>query len=137
MSHPVPSDAEAVGYLPGPASIAGRDHTRAADQRLSQQAVDRGVLTPETLTIPGRICDVVTELSPYLTVDDSLTAGQLAGMGRTMTDIRSGDIDVFTLPAHGVGRARRQSVGWPDVQAIEATGSALGRDEMASYQTGQ
>lgn len=118
MSHPEPSDAGPV-------------------QGSRSPVADHKVLAPKTPSNPGRITDVVTELSPYLTVDDSLTAGQLAGMGRTMTDIRSGDIDMLTLPAHGVGRARGQSVVWPDVQAIEATGSALGQDEMASYQTGQ
>jgi LCP family protein required for cell wall assembly len=113
------------------------DYSRVANQQLFMQAVARKVLTPETLTNPGRISDVVTELSPYLTVDDSLTAGEMVGMGRTMTDIRSGDIDMFTLPTKGVGRARGQSVVWPDEQAIEAIGSALSQDEMASYRTGQ
>ncbi|MGD6978021.1 hypothetical protein ACQCU5_00040 [Citricoccus zhacaiensis] len=54
-----------------------------------------------------------------------------------MTDLLSGDTDMFTLPTPGVGQARGQSAGWPDVQAIETTGSALGQGEMASYRTGQ
>lgn len=80
---------------------------------------------------------MVTELSPYLTMDDSPTVSVMAGRGRTMTDLLSGDTDMFTLPTPGVGQARGQSAGWPDVQAIETTGSALGQGEMASYRTGQ
>lgn len=53
---------------------------------------------------PGRISDVVTELSPRLTVDDALDAGAMAGTGRTMTDIRSDDVDRVTRPTNGVGR---------------------------------
>ena len=70
--------------------------------------------------------------------DESMgTGGTMAGMGMTMTDLRSGDIDMFTLPTPGVRQVRGPSAVWPDVQAIETIGSALGQGEMASYRTGQ
>lgn len=40
-------------------------------------------------------------------------------------------------PTGGICRARGQSAAWPDDQAIEDIGSALGQDEMASYRAGQ
>lgn len=133
MSHPVPSGVLA----PGRRDTAAGGDSRLADRQLVMQSVTRTVPTPRTLTNPGRITGVVTELSPYLTVDESLSAGEIVGTGRAMTDIRSDDIDMSTLPSHGLGQARGQSVVWPDEQAIEAIGTALGQGEMASYQTGQ
>ncbi len=137
MSHPVRRDAETVGHLPDVASTAGCGEVRVTDRPCPPRAIDPAFLTPVVTGTPGRITDVVTELSPYLTMDDSPTVGTLAGRGRTMTDLRSGDADMFTLPTPGVGRVRGQSAAWPDVQAIATTGPALGQGEMASYRTGR
>ncbi|MCY1159132.1 MAG: LytR family transcriptional regulator [Citricoccus sp.] len=137
MSHPVRRDAETMRHPSGLVSTAGHGHARVTVRQPSPQAADHALLTPAVPTTPGRITGVVTELSPYLTMDDSLTGGTMAGTGMTMTDLRSGDIDMFTLPAPGVRQVRGPSAVWPDVQAIETIGSALGQGEMASYRTGQ
>ncbi|WP_313816518.1 LCP family protein [Citricoccus sp.] len=113
------------------------DYSRVRNQQLFLTAVAQKVLTAETLTNPGRISDMVGGLSPYLTLDETLNSGELISIGRTMTDIRSDDLEMFTVPTDGVGRARGQSVVWPDEQAIEEIGSALSQDDVASYLSGQ
>lgn len=113
------------------------DYSRVRNQQLFLQAVAQKVMTPQTLTNPGRISDMVSGLSPYLTLDETLDSGELVSIGRTMTDVRSGDLEMFTVPTKGVGRARGQSVVWPDEQAIAEIGSALSHDDMASYLSGQ
>ncbi|QCU79430.1 LytR family transcriptional regulator [Citricoccus sp. SGAir0253] len=118
-------------------AFADGDYSRVANQQLFLKAVAERVLTPETLANPGRITDMVTGLSPYLTVDDSLDAGEMVAIGRTMTDLRADDVEMFTVPTRGIGRAGGQSVVWPDEQAIEQIGEALAQDEMASYRAGQ
>lgn len=113
------------------------DYSRVRNQQLFLQAVAQKVMTPQTLTNPGRISDMVSGLSPYLTLDETLNSGELVSIGRTMTDVRSDDLEMFTVPTNGVGRARGQSVVWPDEQAIAEIGSALSHDDMASYLSGQ
>ncbi|NUL47886.1 LCP family protein [Cellulosimicrobium funkei] len=113
------------------------DYSRVRNQQLFMKAVAQKVMTPQTLTNPGRISDMVSGLSPYLTLDETLNSGELVSIGRTMTDVRSDDLEMFTVPTKGVGRARGQSVVWPDEQAIAEIGSALSHDDMASYLSGQ
>ncbi|MGM7670002.1 LCP family protein [Microbacterium sp. A93] len=113
------------------------DYSRVRHQQLFLKAVAQKVLTPRILTNPARISDMVGGLSPYLTLDETLNSGELVSIGRTMTDVRSDDLEMFTVPTNGVGRARGQSVVWPDEQAIADIGSALSHDDMASYLSGQ
>lgn len=113
------------------------DYSRVRNQQLFMKAVAQKVMTPQTLTNPGRISDMVSGLSPYLTLDETLNSGELVSIGRTMTDVRSDDLEMFTVPTKGVGRAKGQSVVWPDEQAIAEIGSALSHDDMASYLSGQ
>jgi polyisoprenyl-teichoic acid--peptidoglycan teichoic acid transferase len=113
------------------------DYSRVRHQQLFLQAVSREVLTADTLTNPGRVSDMVSELSPYLTVDETLNAGEMVSIGRTMTDIRTDDLEMFTVPTDGVGRARGQSVVWPDHDAIAQIGAAMSDDDMASYFSGR
>ena len=113
------------------------DYSRVRNQQLFMKAVAQKVMTPQTLTNPGRISDMVSGLSPYLTLDETLNSRELVSIGRTMTDVRSDDVEMFTVPTKGVGRAKGQSVVWPDEQAIAEIGSALSHDDMASYLSGQ
>lgn len=134
MTHAVPQDVQVMSDRD---TWDGGGGSRAGNQQLIMRVIHPEALATETLTNPGRITEVVTERFPYLTLDDSLTAGEMAGSGGTIMYIRPDDIDMFSLPTNGVGRARGQSVVRPDEQAIEAIGSALSQGEMASYRTGQ
>ncbi|MFC7402678.1 LCP family protein [Citricoccus sp. GCM10030269] len=113
------------------------DYSRVEHQQLFLKAVAQKVLAGETLTNPGKVSDMVSELSPYLTVDETLNSGKLVSIGRTMTHIRADDLEMFTVPTNGVGRAGGQSVVWPDEQAIEEIGSALSNDDLSSYLSGR
>lgn len=79
---------------------------------------------------------MVGGLSPYLTLDETLDSGELVSIGRTMTDVRADDLEMFTVPTNGVGRARGQSVVWPDEAAIAEIAEALSDDDMATYLSG-
>lgn len=109
------------------------DYSRVRNQQLFLQAVATEILDTRTVTNPGLVSDIVKELSPYLTVDDSLDSTGLVDIGRTLTGVRPDDVEMFTVPTDGVGRARGQSVVWPDRGGIEALGSALREDELADY----
>ncbi len=118
-------------------AFADGDYSRVRNQQLFLKAVAQKVMTPQTLTNPVRISDMVSGLSPYLTLDETLDAGELVSIGRTMTDVRADDLEMFTVPTDGVGRARGQSVVWPDEGAIAEIAGALSHDDMAMYISGR
>lgn len=108
------------------------DYTRVRNQQLFLRSVTQEVLDPGTLANPTRTSAMVDEISPYLTVDETLDAAELARIGATLTGVRSGDIEMFTVPTAGVGRAGAQSVVWPDWEAIGEIGTAMSEDELSS-----
>jgi polyisoprenyl-teichoic acid--peptidoglycan teichoic acid transferase len=146
VSHPVPTGFAAMedrdtgdggdGSWRGHLRADG-DHVPAVNRQRLPEGVAYEVLTLMTSADPGRICHVAMELFPHLSADYALTAGEMVGLRWTLADIGSGDVDMFTLPVRGVGRARGQAVVWPEEQTIEAIGSTMSPDAMASYRTGQ
>lgn len=109
------------------------DYSRVRNQQLFLRAVLSEVLDTRTLTNPGLISDMVGELSPYLTVDDTLDSSDMVSIGRTLTGIRKDDMEMFTVPTDGIGRARGQSVVWPDWDGIRAIGTGLQEDSLADH----
>ena len=114
-------------------AFADGDYSRVRNQQLFLRAVLAEVLDARTLTNPGLISDMVGELSPYLTVDDTLSSSDMVEIGRTLTGIRRDDLEMFTVPTDGIGRARGQSVVWPDWPGIEEIGTALHEDDLAAH----
>lgn len=109
------------------------DYSRVRNQQLFLRAVLSEVLDTRTLTNPGLISDMVEELSPYLTVDDTLDSADMVSIGRTLTGIRKDDLEMFTVPTEGIGRARGQSVVWPDWDGIRSIGTGLQEDSLADH----
>lgn len=114
-------------------AFADGDYSRVRNQQLFLRAVLSEVLNTKTLTNPALISDMVGELSPYLTVDDTLDSGDMVAIGRTLTGIRRDDLEMFTVPTKGIGRAGSQSVVWPDWDGIKEIGTALHDDDMAAH----
>lgn len=114
-------------------AFADGDYSRVRNQQLFLTAVAGKILDPGTLTNPGLISDMVETLSPYLTVDDQLDSGAMVEIGRTLTDIRRDDLEMFTVPTQGIGRAGGQSVVWPDWEGIDEIGTALHDDNLGEY----
>lgn len=115
-------------------AFADGDYSRVRNQQLFLRAVISEVLNTRTLTNPGLISDMVETMSPYLTVDDTLDSGELVEIGRTLTGIRRDDVQMFTVPTKGIGRAGSQSVVWPDWEGIQEIGAALQDDDLARIQ---
>jgi polyisoprenyl-teichoic acid--peptidoglycan teichoic acid transferase len=115
-------------------SFADGDYQRVRNQQLFLQAVMDKFLTAETLTNPATIYEVIDKVSPYLSLDASLDAGTAAGLGLQLKDIRSSDVELFTLPTAGTGTsADGQSIVLKDEAAIAEVGAALQSDTLAEY----
>jgi hypothetical protein len=91
-------------------------------------------LTAETLTNPVRINEVVDEFSPFVSVDSEFDAMAAGSLGVSLRDVRSSDVQMFTLPTLGTGTsADGQSIVLPDEAAIAEIADALQNDSLGEY----
>ncbi len=109
------------------------DYQRVRNQQLYLKSLVRKVATPQTLANPATLATVVNEMSPYLTVDSTLTASAVAGLGLELKDVRPDDVVMFTLPTKGTGWST-------DGQSIVVLDEAAAKgfaDAMAAGTVGQ
>ena len=110
------------------------DYSRVRNQQLFVKALMSKFLTAETLTNPIRINEVVSEFSPYVSVDNELDAMAAGSLGVSLRDVRSRNVQMFTLPNLGTGTsADGQSIVVPDQDAIAEIAEALKADGMDDY----
>jgi len=110
------------------------DYQRVKDQQIFLKAVVNKLLARDTLTNPVKISKVVNELSPYVSVDDSLDAAELGQLGVSLAGVRGNDLHFFTLPNLGVGRSNDgQSIVLPDNDAIDELATALQDDTVDEF----
>jgi len=112
----------------------GSDYRRVKNQQLFVKSLIGQILSKETLTNPGKIQNVVSEIAPYVAVDETLDSGKIAGIASSMLNIRSDDMKFFTLPNNGPGRsADGQSIVIPDMDTIDKFGEALQNDTVDEF----
>ncbi|UNK47336.1 LCP family protein [Arthrobacter sulfonylureivorans] len=110
------------------------DYQRVKNQQLFVKAIMSRFLTADTLTNPGRIADVVSDFSPYISVDSGFDAGTAGSLGVSLRNIRTPDVHMFTLPTNGTGTsADGQSIVVKDEAAIAEITEALKSDSMDDY----
>ncbi|MGK3710673.1 LCP family protein [Arthrobacter sp. IK3] len=107
----------------------------------NQQAFMRGLLTKlisaETLGNPLRLSAATGAIAPYLSVDERLDALRVGGLAVELRGVRSGDIEMFTLPNAGIGTSTDgQSIVLPDEAAVTGLSEALKTDTVAQYAHG-
>ncbi|WP_434993976.1 LCP family protein [Arthrobacter sp. Ld5] len=112
------------------------DYQRVKNQQLFVKSVIGKLLTADTLTDPQKVYRVVDQMAPFVSVDDSLDAGELGSLAVSLRGVRSSDIDFFTLPNLGTGTSGDgQSIIVKDDAAIAQVGEALQDDSLADYLT--
>ena len=74
------------------------DYERVENQQLVVQAIFDRFLSTDTLTNPQRVMDVVNGIVPYLSMDEGLDADTVAGYAMELSDMRTDDIHMFTIP---------------------------------------
>lgn len=101
---------KALAFVRERKSFPDGDYQRVRNQQTYIKGVVNKVMSRETLTSPSRISDMVSTVSPYLTVDEDLTFGALVDLGVSLRNVRGGDITFFTSPTSGTGWAGQQSI---------------------------
>ena len=113
------------------------DYQRVKNQQAFVGGLMTRFLSTETLSNPLKINDVVAEISPFLSVDESLDAAAAGSLALELRNVRSGDIHMFTLPNLGVGTSSDgQSIVIKDDAAIAEISNALKSDMMTAYADG-
>ncbi len=125
---------QALAFVRERYSFADGDYQRVRNQQLFLKAVMNTVLTPATLTNPMKISELVGQVSPYISVDESLDAGTLGALALSLRDVRSANVISFTLPNLGTGTsADGQSIVIKDDAAVQGIADALTKDSLVSY----
>lgn len=125
---------QALGFVRERYAFKDGDYQRVRDQQLFIKALIGKILAKDTLTNPGRISDAVDELSPYLSVDETLSASTVGKLGLSLKSIRTDKIHFFTLPSNGTSRSSDgQSIVLPDDEAIDDLATALTDDDVDKF----
>lgn len=128
------SPSEALSFVRERRAFADGDYTRVANQQAFMEGVLRDVLTPQNLSNPARVHDMVSGFTPHMTVDSELSeSGYVADLGWDMRSVRAGDITSFTLPNNGIGTVGSESVVLPDFDAFEEAGEAMRNGTFDEY----
>ncbi|MBE0010351.1 MULTISPECIES: LCP family protein [unclassified Arthrobacter] len=110
------------------------DYQRVKNQQLFIQAVMGKFLTADTLSNPLKINEIVGQVSPYLSVDEGLDASAAGSLALSLRNVRSNDVEFFTLPNLGIGTsADGQSIIVKDDAAIAEIAAALDTDTLGDY----
>lgn len=125
---------QALGFVRERYAFSDGDCQRVRNQQAFLKAVLDKVMTPATLTNPVKISDLVSKVSPYLSVDEDLDAGTLAALGLSLREVRGWKVKSFTLPNMGTGTsADGQSIVIRDDAAIAGIAGALSKDALLPH----
>jgi LCP family protein required for cell wall assembly len=110
------------------------DLDRTLRQRAFLKALALKVATPEVLTNPVKLNEIIATIGKYVTVDAGMTNNAIYSLGLSMTGITHADqIHMVMAPITGFGMINGQSVDNFDVAGVAALGQALQNDTMAAF----
>jgi LCP family protein required for cell wall assembly len=95
---------------------------QAALRALMRKVADRGLLSNPVGTY--KLLDAVTR---SVSVDDSLSNGDLRSLALRMRHLRAADMRFLTAPVHGTGMEGRQSVVYLNKPALRKLSTAIGK----------
>ncbi|MEV8144200.1 LCP family protein [Specibacter sp. NPDC078709] len=125
---------QALAFVRERYAFSDGDYQRVRNQQLFLKSVMNTALTPATLTNPGKISDLVSQVSPFVSVDEGLDAAAMASMAVSLRDVRGSNVLSFTLPNLGTGTsADGQSIVIKDDAAISAIADALASDTLVLH----
>lgn len=113
---------QALNFVRERKGFADGDLQRARNQQAYLKGLTSKIISADTLSNPNKVAGMVRDFAPYMTVDEKLTAGNIASLAYEMREVRPGEVKFFSAPIAGAGRSA-------DGQAILNVDEA-GRDEI-------
>ncbi len=95
---------------------------------LAKQAADRG-----TLTNPLKLDRFLSALTKSISVDESVSAGDLRSLALSMRSVRVSDVMFMTLPHKDAGTRGKQSVVFVDATKAKQLFNAVKTAQMPEY----
>lgn len=115
-------------------SFVDGDYQRARNQQLYLRSVLEKFLSAGTLTNPSKITGVVEGLSPYLSVDEGVTADYLVSLVWTLRTLSTDDIVFFTVPTLGTELTEDEvSIINLDYERLEELAESFHNDTLDKY----
>ena len=126
--------AQALAFVRERYAFADGDYQRVRNQQTFLRAVIAKTLDGGTLGNPITLRNLLTAISPYLSVAPGLDSVEVGRLAFSLRNLHSEDAVFFTLPTAGVGTsADGQSIVLPDQRAIEEIRTALTEDKLGDY----
>lgn len=126
--------SDALAFVRERKAFATGDYRRAANQQRFMKGMLSGMLSPDTLLNPFRVSELVSAVSPHLTVDDGIDPWYLLSTIWSARDLRSGDVHFFTSPTLGTGWRGGQSVVLPDEAELDVVRQAIKDGTLSAYE---
>lgn len=118
---------ERYGFIDG-------DYQRVRDQRIFLNALMGKLATPEVLANPQNVSSMINEISPYITVDSSLTGQRIGEIAFGLRNLRPSSTMMLTLPTLGTGwSSDGQSIVKLDTAKVEALSTSLKDGTTADF----
>ncbi|MDR6987980.1 LCP family protein required for cell wall assembly [Paenarthrobacter nitroguajacolicus] len=127
---------EALAFVRERKSFSDGDYQRVRNQQAYLKSIISKTIAKETLTNPVTVSNMVSAVSPFISVDKGLDAAAIGSLALGMKDLRASDTVMFTLPTLGTGTsADGQSIVVADTNAISEIAAALTKDQLGQYVT--
>ncbi|ABM08587.1 putative cell envelope-related transcriptional attenuator domain protein [Paenarthrobacter aurescens TC1] len=127
---------EALAFVRERKAFSDGDYQRVRNQQAYLKAIIGKVIARETLTNPVTISNMVSAVSPFVSVDKDFDAAAIGSLALSMKDVRAQDTVMFTLPTLGTGTSPDgQSIVLADTTAIADVTAALAKDQVDAYIT--
>ncbi|MEO5778990.1 MULTISPECIES: LCP family protein [Arthrobacter] len=125
---------EALVFVRERYAFTDGDYQRVRNQQEFLKAIMQKSVNRQTLTNPVTINNMVSSLSPFISVDESLDAATVAGLAVELKDVRPANTVMFTLPTNGIGTSSDgQSIVLTDPEAIQGISDALAAGKLGDY----
>ncbi|HCN40192.1 LCP family protein [Rothia sp. (in: high G+C Gram-positive bacteria)] len=125
---------EALVFVRERYNFSDGDYQRVRNQRAFLRGVYNQMRSEGALSSASKLLPVIESISPYMTVDSGLSAGQIVGIAQPVLSNGNTQLVSMTLPNAGTGwSADGQSIVVLDSQATGALSNALRTNTMGSY----
>ncbi|MCF6508459.1 LytR family transcriptional regulator [Blastococcus sp. MG754426] len=121
---------EARWYLGQRYGLPGGDFDRVKRQQQYLRAMFDKLFSSETFTSPPKLDSAMLAITSAVSVDDTLSNGDLVSLAYSMRGVTPGDIEYFTAPVLGIGMEGPASVVYLDDNAAERMWGYLRSDSL-------
>ncbi|TNC21882.1 LCP family protein [Amycolatopsis alkalitolerans] len=124
---------QALGYVRQREGLPGGDLDRVERHQNALRALLRKAVANGSFSDPVRAYRFLDVLTRWITVDETMTNGELRSLGWQLRGLRPGAVTFLTAPVSGLGREGTQSVVYLDPGRDAQLWRYAGADDVEGY----